>query len=417
MALVGSFNQAVAVAKEATEADRQENYAKALNLYKQAITYFLHVCKYDKQKSKHIMPSIETYTSRAEEIKQFLQDQRQQRLLAKEKGGGSIGKAKTQQNTTGETKSDSQSPPVNVTVLSQSEPLDLERELYKIIGLDQVKDNLRNFKHQLELDRRRRELGFSISKTSPEHMCFMGSPGTGKTTIARLAAKIMADVGLLTSGVFVEVQRSDLVEGFIGQTAIKTRKVIESARGGCLFVDEAYRLVPGGNDGGSSKDFGSEAINELMSAMNDDDSPVMIFAGYVNDMKRFFGANEGLTRRISKTFVFEDMTVAQLAALTLIKVNHSPFYFAEGVDQSVLEQIIGQGTTKLQRSKLNGGLCSLLVVGAKESLDRRLTLSTANQMNIMSYNKEDVVNGVSRLPKPIDELANDGGDVTGQVGT
>lgn len=412
MAFQGAYNQALAFAKEATTCDRAGEFERALNLYKKSITYFLHVCKYDKVKAKHIQAGIETYVTRAEQIKKFLTEQTQSRLEAKERGGGSCGRpAAKGKRTTGSEKDDaSDKPSLTIIQHDSSTPLDLESELKKIIGLEQVKADLRNFKHQLELDKRRRDLGFSIDKSTKEHMCFMGSPGTGKTMIARLTAKIMADVGLLETGQFVEVQRSDLVEGFIGQTAIKTKKVIERARGGVLFVDEAYRLVPGGGNGSGSKDFGVEAINELMSAMNDDDAPVMIFAGYVNDMKRFFAANEGLTRRVSRQFVFEDMTVAQLTALTRIKVEHSPFMFADDITTSFLEETIESGTTTLQRAKLNGGLASLLLTGAKQSLDRRLTLDDANEANIMTYTQDDVVNGVARLPKPAEEHDSDVGD-------
>ena len=405
MALQGSFKQAVDLAKHAVEADRAEEYEKALNLYKKSITYFMHVCKYDKSKSKHIMPSVQGYMTRAEEIKKFLSEQTHEptKIRRGSRGGGSIdGSATATKKKTKKTDSAEEESDLNI-IQYDGQPVDLEGELSKIIGLEKVKADLRNFKHQLDLDMRRKELGFSIDKASKEHMCFMGSPGTGKTTIARLTARIMADVGLLEKGQFIEVQRSDLVEGFIGQTATKTKKVIEAARGGVLFVDEAYRLVPGGGSGSGSKDFGTEAINELMSAMNDDNAPVMIFAGYVDDMKRFFAANEGLTRRVSRQFIFEDMTVSQIAALTKIKIDHSPFCLAKDADDAFLEDAIEKGTSERQRGKLNGGLASLLLTGAKASLDRRLTLAETNVDNIMTYSREDVVNGVGRLPQPIDE--------------
>jgi SpoVK/Ycf46/Vps4 family AAA+-type ATPase len=280
-------------------------------------------------------------------------------------------------------------------------PLDLELELSKIVGLDSVKAALRNFQHEIELDKRRRELGFGIDQARAEHMCFMGNPGTGKTTVARLVARILADVGIVENYTFVEVQRSDLVEGYIGQTAKKTRAVIDSARGGCLFVDEAYRLVPSGGSSGGSKDFGTEAINELMSAMQEGgDAPVMMFAGYIDDMKRFFRANEGLTRRIPRQWEFEDMSVPQLVELSRIIVKHSPFSIAEAVTDADLLSILERHTTAKQRSKLNGGLCSLLLRLAKEHLDRRLTLGTASVDNIMTYTREDLVNAAKRLPMP-----------------
>ncbi len=403
------FKEGLSFAKEAIKADGEQDFARALNLYKKAIKYLLHVIKYDKSKSAHLMPTVESYVTRSEQLKTHLEEQALTRVAHGARGGGSAvavatatarkgGGAKGAAAAAGEAKAGgggAEPPP-------RPPPLDLEAELSKIVGLDSVKAAIRNFKHQLELDKRRRELGFGLETGRPDHMAFMGNPGTGKTTIARLVARILADVGLVQTHTFVEVQRSDLVEGFIGQTAKKTRAVIDSARGGCLFIDEAYRLVPGGGGGASgSKDFGTEAINELMSAMQEGgDAPVMMFAGYPDDMQRFFAANEGLTRRVPRQWTFEDMTVSQIVELIRIMIKHSPFGIAEGVSDADLTAMIEAHTTAHQRSKLNGGMCSLTLRLSKEHLDRRLTLDDATTANIMTYRREDIEQALQRLPVP-----------------
>eukprot|EP00946_MAST-07B_sp_MAST-7B-sp1_P004751 g4751.t1 len=398
------FKQGMEFAKRATEADKRGEYLPALNMYKKAVMYLLHVIKYDKTKAAHLTKAADSYMRRAEQLHQHLAAQELKRSTAKASDageGGGAGAAAAAPASGAAAAAGTSAGSKKPVPPPRPPPLDLELELSKIVGLDSVKAALRNFKHEIELDKRRRELGFGIDKERAEHMCFMGNPGTGKTTIARLVARILADVGIVENYTFIEVQRSDLVEGYIGQTAKKTRAVIDSARGGCLFVDEAYRLVPSGGSSTGSKDFGTEAINELMSAMQEGgDAPVMMFAGYVDDMKRFFRANEGLTRRIPRQWEFEDMTVPQLVELTRIIVKHSPFSISDTVSDSDLTRILEQHTTAKQRSKLNGGLCSLLLRLAKEHLDRRLTLGTASVDNIMTYTKDDLVNAAKRLPMP-----------------
>lgn len=144
----------------------------------------------------------------------------------------------------------------------------------------------------------------------PLHMIFVGNPGCGKTSIARLLARLLYDLGAVRKPSFVEVQRTDLVGTHIGTTGPKTRAKIEEARGGVLFVDEAYRLTST-----SDKDFGTEALEEIMRDMTSGD-PVVIAAGYPTDMRRFLEANEGLSRRFGLTFDFPDFSVGELARST-----------------------------------------------------------------------------------------------------
>ena len=140
------------------------------------------------------------------------------------------------------------------------------------------------------------------------HMVFTGNPGTGKTMMARMMARIYRSLGILSKGQLVEVDRSGLVAGYVGQTALKTQKVIEKAMGGVLFVDEAYAL-----NGRSENDFGQEAIDTLLKAMEDHrDDLVVIVAGYDGPMEQFLSANPGLESRFNKYFHFQDYNGEQL---------------------------------------------------------------------------------------------------------
>lgn len=143
------------------------------------------------------------------------------------------------------------------------------------------------------------------------HMVFLGNPGTGKTTVARLVGGLYAAIGVLSKGQLIEVDRSGLVAGYVGQTALKTQEVIKSALGGVLFIDEAYSLASGGEN-----DFGREAIETILKAMEDHrDDLIVIVAGYSEPMTKFINSNPGLESRFNKYFYFPDYTGEQLMAI------------------------------------------------------------------------------------------------------
>jgi replication-associated recombination protein RarA len=160
----------------------------------------------------------------------------------------------------------------------------------------------------------------------------MGNPGTGKTTVARLYSKILKEMGLLEKGHLVEVDRSALVAGYQGQTAAKTDKIIESAIGGTLFIDEAYTLSRGAND------FGQEAIDTLLKRMEDYQNQfVVITAGYPNEMNRFINSNPGLLSRFTNIFNFDDYTPRQLLEIAYQIAKQSGYKLDEGALQMLLE--------------------------------------------------------------------------------
>ena len=185
---------------------------------------------------------------------------------------------------------------------------ELMEELDSLVGLDAVKQDLTNLINLLKVRKMREERGMKQPDITL-HLVFSGNPGTGKTTVARLLAKIYKALGVVTGGQLVEVDRSDLVVGYIGQTAEKTAEVIDSAIGGILFIDEAYTLTAGKDE----KDFGKEALDTLLKRMEDHrDNLIVIVAGYTELMEEFVNSNPGLKSRFNKNIFFKDYTGDEL---------------------------------------------------------------------------------------------------------
>ena len=187
---------------------------------------------------------------------------------------------------------------------------DLLKELDSYIGLDVVKDEVRSLINMVQVYKLRREHDLPTTDMSL-HMVFTGNPGTGKTMMARMMARIYRSLGILSKGQLVEVDRSGLVAGYVGQTAIKTQKAIEKAMGGVLFIDEAYAL-----NGKSENDFGQEAIDTVLKAMEDHrDDLVVIVAGYTDLMGKFIHSNPGLESRFNRFLLFEDYTADEMVQI------------------------------------------------------------------------------------------------------
>lgn len=204
-------------------------------------------------------------------------------------------------------------------------------ELNKLVGLNGVKSRVRDWVDQIKVFQMRKERGMSVPDMS-YHLVFTGNPGTGKTTVARLMAQIYCALGILSEGHLVEVDRSDLVAGYIGQTAVKTRDVLKKASGGVLFIDEAYALA-----NGSSNDFGQEAIDTVLKEMEDKrDDLVIIVAGYDGLMERFIDSNPGLRSRFKNYIRFADYTGDELYKIFMSLCKKSQYTVTDDAKAALL---------------------------------------------------------------------------------
>ena len=196
----------------------------------------------------------------------------------------------------------------------EEKPLPSQEELLEqldsLIGLEEVKKDVKSLINLIKVRKLRTDNDLPIPPMSM-HMVFMGNPGTGKTTVARLMGQLYAAIGALSKGQLIETDRSGLVAGYVGQTAMKTQEMINSALGGVLFIDEAYSLSSGGEN-----DYGREAIETLLKAMEDHrDELVVIVAGYDEPMEKFLHSNPGLESRFNKYFYFPDYTGEELMGI------------------------------------------------------------------------------------------------------
>ena len=186
------------------------------------------------------------------------------------------------------------------------------QELNKIIGLNNIKEDIKKINAKLEYDEKRKKRGIENNNATSYHMVFMGNPGTGKTTVARIMTGILYNMKCIKENKCIEISGLDLQGGYVGQTAIITQNIVNLAKGGVLFVDEAYALC-------KSSSYGKEAISVLLKEIEDNRGDiVVIFAGYEKDMNEFLDINPGFRSRINKYFNFEDYTAEELMQILMI---------------------------------------------------------------------------------------------------
>ena len=262
---------------------------------------------------------------------------------------------------------------------------DLKAELHELVGLEGIKKEVNNLINMVTVHKLRQEHGLKSVDMSL-HMVFSGNPGTGKTTIARMMARIYRSLGVLSKGQLVEVDRSGLVAGYVGQTAGKTSKVIESALGGVLFIDEAYSLTSK-----SENDFGAEAVDTLLKAMEDHrDDLVVIVAGYDGLMDEFIHSNPGLESRFNRYMHFDDYTVDEMLQILDLRLKKGQYTLDNAAKEAARAYIEASNTSSIAFGNARGvrNIFEKLMI---EQANRLSTMSDVTKEQLMQITEADVL--------------------------
>ena len=265
---------------------------------------------------------------------------------------------------------------------------DLKKELDSYIGLESVKREVRDLINMATVYKMRRDHDLPTADMSL-HMVFSGNPGTGKTMIARLMARVYHSLDLLSKGHLVEVDRSGLVAGYIGQTAIKTTKVTEEAMGGVLFIDEAYTLTSK-----SENDFGYEAVDTILKAMEDNrDDLVVIVAGYTELMEDFVDSNPGLRSRFNKYLHFDDYTAEEMTGIFTLQCQKSCYTLDEDA-KAELQSYFAAVSAEAGEFGNARGVRNTFEKILTTQANRVAVMEKVTKEDLMQITKEDVQNAV-----------------------
>ena len=285
---------------------------------------------------------------------------------------------------------------------------DVMEELNDLIGLVEVKERIKEYSNYLQFITLRKEKGIEENEPINIHSIFRGNPGTGKTTVARKLGKIYKKLGLLSKGHVHEVDRADLVAEFIGQTAPKTKAAIKKAKGGILFIDEAYSLARKDDD---AKDFGKEAIEILLKEMTDDPDIAVIAAGYPDEMDTFLSSNPGLKSRFNQVFDFADYIPQELIEIADYSADKRGIQFSKEAREELYKKLVDAyrdrdrffGNARLVNSivdecKMNLGLRVMAAENPSSLSMDDLSTITADDVEKLSISKPDTIPDI-----PIDE--------------
>ena len=260
----------------------------------------------------------------------------------------------------------------------------LKKELNEYIGLSTIKREVESLINLVTVQKLRKENGLPVNDLSL-HMVFSGNPGTGKTMIARLMARIYKSLGILSKGQLVEVDRGGLVAGYVGQTAIKTTEVIEKALGGVLFIDEAYALT---NRGGN--DYGQEAVDTLLKAMEDHrEDFVVIVAGYIELMEAFVQSNPGLESRFNLFLHFPDYTVAEMLDIFDMRCKKSGYVLAEDA-RDLLKSLLALASLDVKGFGNARGVRNLFERAVSAQADRLAKTENITRETLMQLTCDDI---------------------------
>ena len=269
-------------------------------------------------------------------------------------------------------------------------PEDLDKlleELDSLIGLGQIKKDVRSLINLIKVRKLRQAQELKVPELSL-HMVFTGNPGTGKTTVARLLARLYRSIGVLETGTLLEVDRAGLVAGYVGQTALKTMEAVKKARGGILFVDEAYSLVPDG----SGNDFGQEAISTILKAMEDmREELVVIVAGYPEPMERFIESNPGLESRFGKYFQFEDYNGSELMDIFRLQCRKNQYVPDEETEKFCIDMFNEMYENRDENFGNARDVRNIFERAVTNQANRLAAMEKPTKDDLMKLIKEDIV--------------------------